>query len=99
MTVKIHILALWVIKERRLEDGYESFGRNSPVLLHNFSFLFYAVFTFPSMAHFYREDGGRIFSKTSLKLYIIEMYNNADTNRKQHNHIIPNHEYIVHNTL
>jgi hypothetical protein len=83
MAVKIHILALWVIKQRRVEDGYERFGRNYPILRHNFSFPFYVIFTFPIMAHFYRENEGRVFSKTSVKLYILEIYNDADTNSKK----------------
>jgi hypothetical protein len=66
MKVKICILVLWVVKPPRLENGYESFGRNTPALRHTFSFLFYAGLSFPSMVQFYPEDGGTMFSKTAL---------------------------------
>jgi hypothetical protein len=98
MTVKIHILVLWIIKTRRLQDGYQSFGRNSPAFRDNFSFLLYATFHFPSMAHFYREDEGSVLSKTSVKLYILETYKDAHINKKHHNHCsqIMNILYTIH---
>jgi hypothetical protein len=82
MTVKIHIMDLWVTKIRRLQSGYQNFRRKSPAFRDHFSFLFYATLPLPSMAHFYREDRGRVFSKTSVKLYVLETYKDAHINEK-----------------
>jgi hypothetical protein len=82
MTEKIRILVLWVMKSRRIEDVYQSLGRNVPAFRDNFSFVFYATFPFTSMAHFYREDAGRVLSKTSVKLYVLEIYKDAHIKRK-----------------
>lgn len=51
----------------------------SSVIIASFSSMPFS----PCPSHFYREDGGTVFSKTLVKLYVLEVYKDADINRKQ----------------